>query len=261
MVKENAAFIFQGGSLLFFRGELPDAQQAAALPLADFGSFGSLEPRGCSWGRVARDAVLPEGWEAIDRRAFGERFGMEAFKAMSTAWGLMDWKAQAQYCGRCGTKMVQSPADERAMKCPKCGHMLFPVICPAMIVAVERDGKLLLAVNKMNKKGRYSVLAGFLEVGESIEDAIVREVREEVGIEVDRDSIEYLYSQYWPFPRSLMLAARARWKSGELHADGVEIEKAGWFAPDEVPQNVPGTITVAGWLIRDFLKRHGIERP
>ncbi|MBQ4490703.1 MAG: hypothetical protein II965_05585, partial [Pyramidobacter sp.] len=66
MVKENAAFIFQGGSLLFFRGELPDAQQAAALPLADFGSFGSLEPRGCSWGRVARDAVLPEGWEAVD---------------------------------------------------------------------------------------------------------------------------------------------------------------------------------------------------
>ena len=66
MVKENAAFIFQGGSLLFFRGELPDAQQAAALPLVDFGSFGSLEPRGCSWGRVARDAVLPEGWEDVE---------------------------------------------------------------------------------------------------------------------------------------------------------------------------------------------------
>ncbi|MBP5211827.1 MAG: NAD(+) diphosphatase, partial [Pyramidobacter sp.] len=198
--------------------------------------------------------------EAVDRRAFGERFGLDDFRAMSTAWGLMDWHAQAQFCGRCGAKMEPSPTDERAMKCPKCGHMLFPVICPAMIVAVERDDKLLLAINKMNKTGRYSVLAGFLEVGESIEDAIVREVREEVGVEVERSSIEYLYSQYWPFPRSLMLACRARWKSGELHADGTEIATAGWFAPDEVPQNIPGTITVAGWLIRDFLKRHGVER-
>ncbi len=258
---ENAAFVFQAGSVLLYRGRLPSADEAAGLPLRDSGSFGSLEPHGCSWASVSRDAVLPDGWESCDRRAFGERFGMEAFKAMSAAWGLMDWKSQSRYCGRCGTKMEQSPTDERAMKCPKCGHMLFPVICPAMIVAVERDGKLLLAVNKMNKTGRYSVLAGFLEVGESIEDAVVREVREEVGVEVDRSSIEYLYSQYWPFPRSLMLACRAKWKSGELSPDGTEIEKAGWFAPEEVPPNIPGTVTVAGWLIRDFLKRHGIERP
>ena len=257
---ENAAFVFQGASLLFYHGRLPFAEEAAELPLSDSGSFGSLEPHGCSWASLPRDAVLPEGWEAKDRRAFGEQYGMEAFKAMSAAWGLMDWKSQSRFCGRCGTKMEQSPSDERAMKCPKCGHMLFPVICPAMIVAVERDGKLLLAINKMNKTGRYSVLAGFLEVGESIEDAIVREVREEVGVEVDRNSIEYLYSQYWPFPRSLMLACRAKWKSGELAPDGSEIATASWFAPDEVPQNVPGTVTVAGWLIRDFLRRHGVER-
>lgn len=145
------------------------------------------------------------------------------------------------------------------MLCPRCGHRLFPVICPAMIVAVERDGKLLLAVNKMNRTGRWSVLAGFLEVGESIEDAVVREVREEVGVEVDPQSVEYLYSQYWPFPRSLMLACRARWKSGELTPDGTEIARAEWFAPGQIPPNIPGTVTVAGWLIRDFLSRHGVK--
>jgi len=254
---EKKAFIFRGGDLLLFRGKLPSQDDAASLTLLDGGSFGSLQPRGCSWGKMSKDAPLPEGWTAIDRRTFGIEFGPEAFRVMSTAWGLMDWKSQAQYCGRCGTKMEQSHTDERAMKCPKCGHMLFPVICPAMIVAVERDGKLLLAVNKMNKTGRYSVLAGFLEVGESIEDAVVREVREEVGVEVDRSSIEYLFSQYWPFPRSLMLACRAKWKSGELAPDGTEIATAKWFAPEEIPNNVPGTITVAGWLIRDFLRRHG----
>ena len=261
MFKEDSVFIFRGGDLLLLHGALPGADDAAALPLEDSGSFGSLQPSGCAWGRMNKNEPLPEGWTAIDRRTFGIRFGQEAFRIMSTAWGLMDWKSQAQYCGRCGTKMEQSPTDERAMKCPKCGHMLFPVICPAMIVAVERDGKLLLAVNKMNKTGRYSVLAGFLEVGESIEDAVVREVREEVGVEVDRDSIEYLYSQYWPFPRSLMLACRAKWKSGELAPDGTEIATARWFAPSEIPTNIPGTITVAGWLIRDFLRRHGAPLP
>ncbi len=260
MRSRDSAFVFRGGGLLLYRGALPGERLARSLPLADFGPFGSLEPRGCFWGRVRPDAVLPEGWSSIDRRAFGERYGEDDFKVMSAAWGLADWHDQARYCGRCGAKMEPSPGDERAMRCPACGHTLFPVICPAMIVAVERDGKLLLAVNKTKNTGRRSVLAGFLEVGESLEDAVTREVREEVGIEVERRSVEYLYSQYWPFPRSLMLACRAEWKSGELRPDGAEIASADWFAPDEIPANIPGTVTVAGRLIRDFIARHAPRR-
>ena len=253
MLDRNTAVIFQGDAVLLCRGRLPQAAEASLLPLSDSGSFGALAPDGCLWGR---DAPLPEGWTAMNRRAFGEQFGREDFQAMSAAWGLADWHRQSRYCGCCGAKMEPAPGEQHAMKCPNCGHMLFPVICPAMIVAVERGGKLLLAMNKRNKFNRFSVLAGFLEVGESIEDAVVREVREEVNVEVERGSIQYLYSQYWPFPRSLMLACRARWKSGELRPDGVEIGEARWFAPDEIPANVPGSITVAGWLIRDFLARH-----
>lgn len=256
MLDRNTAVIFQGDAVLLCRGRLPQAAEASLLPLSDSGSFGALAPDGCLWGRVADDAPLPEGWTAMNRRAFGEQFGREDFQAMSAAWGLADWHRQSRYCGCCGAKMEPAPGEQHAMKCPNCEHMLFPVICPAMIVAVERGGKLLLAMNKRNKFNRFSVLAGFLEVGESIEDAVVREVREEVNVEVERGSIQYLYSQYWPFPRSLMLACRARWKSGELRPDGVEIGEARWFAPDEIPANVPGSITVAGWLIRDFLARH-----
>ena len=256
MLDRNTAVIFQGDAVLLCRGRLPQAAEASLLPLSDSGSFGALAPDGCLWGRVADDAPLPEGWTAMNRRAFGEQFGREDFQAMSAAWGLADWHRQSRYCGCCGAKMEPAPGEQHDMKCPNCGHMLFPVICPAMIVAVERGGKLLLAMNKRNKFNRFSVLAGFLEVGESIEDAVVREVREEVNVEVERGSIQYLYSQYWPFPRSLMLACRARWKSGELRPDGVEIGEARWFAPDEIPANVPGSITVAGWLIRDFLARH-----
>ncbi len=259
MDNENTAVIFQGDNVLLFLGRLPSVEEALSLPLRASGAYENLAPKGCLWGQVD-EGRLPEGWTSLSRRDFGVRFGLDAFRFMSTGWGLADWRRQSRYCGVCGTKMVPAPG-ERAMKCPKCGHMLFSVICPAMIVAVERDGKLLLAKNLQHKFNRYSVLAGFLEVGESLEDAVVREVREEVGIEVDRGSVQYAFSQYWPFPRSLMLACRAQWKSGELRPDGTEIGDARWFAPEEIPLNVPGGITVAGWLIRDFLKRHGIEPP
>jgi|GEM_PF-1944254 NAD+ diphosphatase len=259
MYKEKKAAVFQNGNVLLFNGRLPAPEEARTLPLSDSGSCENLGPAGSMWGRV-ENCELPPGWTAVNRRDIGKLFGLEAFRFMSTCWGLADWHHQAQYCGVCGTKMVRAQG-ERAMKCPKCGHMLFPVICPAMIVAVERDGKLLLAKNIQHRTNRFSVLAGFIEVGESIEDAVVREVREEVNIEVDRASIRYQYSQYWPFPRSLMLACRAQWKSGELQPDGSEIIEAHWFAPEEIPLEVPGTVTVAGWLIRDFLKRHGLPRP
>lgn len=257
MDDESKAIIFQGDNVLLFQGRLPSAEEAETLPLRDAGSYENLAPAGCLWGRTD-EGPLPRGWSALGRRDFGLQFGLAAFRFMSTGWGLADWHRQSQYCGVCGTKMMPAPG-ERAMKCPRCGHMLFPVICPAMIVAVERRGKLLLAKNLQHKFNRYSVLAGFLEVGESLEDAVVREVREEVGIEVDRGSVQYLSSQYWPFPRSLMLACRAQWKSGEIRPDGTEIGEARWFAPEEIPENVPGGITVAGGLIRDFLKRHGVE--
>ncbi len=258
MLKENRAVLFQDGKVLLFHDALPDVAQAASLPKSECGSFASLGPAGCVWGRVKSGVPLPEGWTAVDRRDFGETHAREDFKFMATGWGLSDWYHQAQFCGVCGEKMVPAPGEEHAMKCPKCGHILFPVICPTVIVSIVRDGKLLL-MRDIKRPLRMSVLSGFIEVGESIEDTITREAREEAGIEIARESIRYLFSQYWPFPRSFMLACTAEWKSGELRPRVGEILEAGWFAPDELPENVPGEVTVAGWLIREFVKKYSLK--
>ncbi len=255
MLKENCAVLFQDGKVLLFHDALPDVRHAAALPQSECGSYASLGPAGCVWGRVTSGVSLPDGWSAVDRRAFGETHAREEFKFMATGWGLSDWHHQSQFCGVCGEKMIPAPNEEHAMKCPRCGHLLFPIICPTVIVSVVREGKILL-MRDIKRPLRMSVLSGFIEVGESLEDTISREVREEVGIEIDRGSIRYLFSQYWPFPRSFMLACTAGWKSGELQPRADEILEAGWFAPDEIPENVPGEVTVAGWLIREFVKKY-----
>jgi NAD+ diphosphatase len=123
---------------------------------------------------------------------------------------------------------------------------------PAIIVAIEKEGKLLLAHNTRMPGRRYSILAGFVEPGESLEQTVAREVMEEAGIEV-RD-IRYFGSQSWPFPCSLMLGFTAHWNGGELRPDGVELDDAGWFAPDEFP-DIPPSLSISRRLIDDFAAR------
>lgn len=124
-----------------------------------------------------------------------------------------------------------------------------------MIVAVEREDEILLARSPHFPAGIMSVLAGFVEPGESAEDAVRREVYEETRI-VCHD-VEYFASQAWPFPNSLMLGFRARYHAGEIEIDGEEIVEAGWFRASEMPSFFPGKVSIAQWLIRDFLVRNG----
>src|SRR5271157_1821576 len=122
---------------------------------------------------------------------------------------------------------------ERARLCEKCGYIAYPRISPAVIVAVVREGKLLLARASRFRTNFYSVLAGFVEPGESAEECLKREVMEETGIKVK--NIKYFGSQPWPFPDSLMLAYTAEYVSGEIKVDGREILEAGWYKPGEFP--------------------------
>jgi NAD+ diphosphatase len=122
-------------------------------------------------------------------------------------------------------------------------------IHPAVIVAIEREGKLLLAHNKQMPEGRYSVLAGFVEPGESLERTVRREVMEEVGIEIN--GLRYFGSQSWPFPCSLMIGFTAHWLRGEVTPDGTELSDARWFAPDEFPDIPPG-MSISRRLINNF---------
>lgn len=139
------------------------------------------------------------------------------------------------------------------MRCPACGEIYYPVISPAIIVAVEREGKLLMGHGVNFPPGRFSVLAGFVEPGENLEDCVKREVYEETKIRVK--NIRYFGSQPWPFPRSLMLGFTAEWESGEIEVDGKEVTEAAWFAPDEIPDVFRG-LSISWKLIENFINKH-----
>ncbi|HET6964457.1 MAG TPA: NAD(+) diphosphatase [Acidimicrobiales bacterium] len=170
--------------------------------------------------------------------------------AAGRAVQLVEWNRNHRYCGRCGTPTEMAPT-ERARRCPACGLHAFPRLAPAIITLVQRDdGRVLLARNARWPGDMYSCLAGFVEPGESVEDAVRREVLEEVGVEVGE--LRYFGSQPWPFPHSLMLGFHARYRGGDIEVDGEEIAEARWFAPEDLPQ-IPGRISIARKLIDDWL--------
>lgn len=168
---------------------------------------------------------------------------------------LARWRDDSRFCGRCGARNRDAD-DETARVCPACGRREYPRIAPAAIVLVEReDGALLLAHNARFKGGLYSLVAGFVEVGESLEEAAAREVREETGILI-RDP-RYVRSQPWPFPFSLMVGFRAVAGDGEPEPDGIEIEDARWFFPDNLP-DLPMGGSVARAIIDAWIEERRI---
>jgi NAD+ diphosphatase len=167
------------------------------------------------------------------------------------AFQIADWDHTHRYCGRCATPTRDRPA-ERAKECPACGLLAWPRIAPAMMVLVTRGRELLLARAHRFPGAMYSALAGFVEPGETIEDCIHREVREEVGVDVT--DIRYFASQSWAFPHSLMIAYTAEYAGGTLAPDDHEIADARWFALDALPQ-LPSPVSVARRLIDATIAR------
>ncbi len=173
--------------------------------------------------------VIPEPLVAIAARAFQ----------------VTEWDRTHRFCGRCGTPTSEK-RGERAKECPNCGYVAYPRVSPAMMALVTRGRDLLLARSHRFPQGMYSALAGFVEPGETIEDCIVREVREEVGVEVAK--LHYFASQSWSFPHSLMIAFTAEYAGGEIRCDDTEIAEARWFAADALPPRPP-SLSIARRLI------------
>ena len=169
-----------------------------------------------------------------------------AFRAVQ----IVAWDETHRFCGACGGTTIKK-TDEHAMVCTKCGHVSYPRLSPAVIVAVTKGDRLLLARNKNFVTGMYSVLAGFVEAGETLEECVRREIREEVGIEVK--NIKYFGSQSWPFPNSYMLAFTAEHESGEIQIDENEIADARWFSVEEIPK-IPGSLSISRKLINWFIE-------
>lgn len=167
---------------------------------------------------------------------------------------IVDWFRNHRFCGRCGGRNREH-AKDRAMVCDDCGIHAYPRLSPSIIVLVHRDSQVLLARNHRFPEGMYSTLAGFVEPGESVEQTLVREVHEEVGVNVH--NLQYQGSQSWPFPNSLMLGFHAEYESGEIRLQEDEIADAQWFDCDNLP-NIPGRVAISRWLIDAYLTRIGV---
>ncbi|MGH7961818.1 MAG: NAD(+) diphosphatase, partial [Candidatus Binatia bacterium] len=187
------------------------------------------------------DESLPAGMDFKDLRQVYGLLEEDLFVLGGRAVQIVEWDRTHQYCGRCGSR-THPTEKERAKVCPQCGLLNFPRLAPAIIVAVTRGEKILLARSAHFPQGLFSVLAGFVEPGETIEECVAREVKEEVGITVD--NIRYFGSQPWPFPHSLMIGFTAEYVEGELKLDPTEIVEAGWFRADSLP-SIPGRMSIA----------------
>jgi len=245
-------FAFQGAQILVMR----DAQSASVPSAMDIGDFGVLPNRSqylgilgeqhCFACELEEGSTPPEGMQWSGLRALFGSIDDSLFALAGRAFQIVDWDRSHQFCGRCGTPTVIKN-HERARECPSCGQVHYPRIAPAIMALVRRGREFLLARSPHFAPGMYSALAGFVEPGETLEQTLVREVREEVGIEVA--NVRYFASQPWPFPHSLMIAFNADYAGGEITPQADEIEAADWFSIDRLPQVLPSKISISRRLI------------
>lgn len=257
-------FVFQDDKLLVRpageAAEVPMAVDPAQLEITPvrvhylgYLEEGASSHVDCYGAEIAPDAPVPDGMTADGLRALYPRIGDLMFGIAGRAIQVVTWDRTHQYCGQCGTPVEHMP-HERAKRCPACGLVSYPRLAPAIIIAVVRQTeggrRLLLARNHRFPPGRYSVVAGYVEPGETLEECAQREVCEEVGIRIKE--IRYFGNQPWPFPNSLMIGFTAEYDGGEITLEESEIADAGWFAADALP-GLPPPMTIARQLIDWFV--------
>lgn len=251
-------FLFLKDELLVSNdGISPKSQIPFFNNIKDFGSkLEDIQYLGLIDGKDSYVASLPESI-ALDGHQFkGLRilFGNieeDWYWLANRACHLNSWKKKNRYCGRCGDEMHAS-MDEVAMNCNKCGNIVYPRISPAVIVAITKGEQLLLAHAARFTGSMYSVIAGFVEPGETLEECVKREIMEEVGLQVA--NVCYFASQPWPYPDSLMIAFTAEYVSGDIRIDDKEITDAHWYSRDNLPE-LPSSVSVARKLIDAWLSK------
>jgi NAD+ diphosphatase len=214
--------------------------------------LGSLGGRPCYAAEGTLQNEEPSEGAFQDLRTLFLKLEDDFYQVALTAVHLIEWDQRCQFCSRCRGEL-KSRRDIRAKECEGCGLLEFPRISPAIIVLIEKDDTLLLARSARFSGSFFSVLAGFVEPGESLENAVRREVKEETGIAVK--NIVYFGSQPWPYPDSLMIGFTAEYESGEIAIDGEEIIEAGWYHANALPP-IPGKLSIARALIDAFISKH-----
>lgn len=244
-------FVFSEGRLLVeFIQE--HAGEAARIPVAPSLKQWSIEPirthylgtwQGvpCYAVEASEEADAPEGLAFHALRALYETMEEGLFHLAGRAIQIVAWARTHQFCGQCGGRTVKSER-EHAMLCPTCGTSSYPRLAPAVIVAILKDKQVLLAHARHFRNNMYGLIAGFVEPGETLEDCVQREIREEIGLNVK--NIRYFGSQQWPFPHSIMIGFIADYDSGEIRVDGEEIVDADWFDAEHLPE-IPSRVSIA----------------
>jgi NAD+ diphosphatase len=228
-------------------------------PGADEEIWQQADPVHCYSGEVGLDSRLPAPLISLDLRELWGRIDPALFALAGRAKQIVQWDRDHQFCGRCARPLVSLDYD-RAKRCPSCDLTSYPRISPAIITAITRtvagERQILLVRSPRFPPGMYSVIAGFVEPGESLEQCVEREVWEEVGLQVKQ--IRYFGSQPWPFPNSLMLGFTAEYAGGDLRLEEEEVVDARWFTLDNLPK-VPPPISIARQLIDNFVAQSAQE--
>lgn len=253
-------FIFQNEHLLLFKADntLPtdlDIRLMAPHFLRQF-NLGCVNNIEYHCAEISQESSIPDILYGLKIRQALPLFSHDGYGLAVKAWSVINWDINHQFCSRCGCATTHHhnvqlvKGFERV--CKACELSFYPRISPCIIVLIKKDDHLLMARSPHFAPGIYSLIAGFVDVGESIEEAVHREVKEEVGLEIT--NLQYFGSQPWPFPDSLMLAFTADYASGEIVMEQDEIEDAGWYRHDNLPGLPSVSISIAMKLIEDFIR-------
>lgn len=249
-------FAFRGNEMLIIPSNdsvsIP-SEEPAALNLHPLRAqyFGAFNGRPCYTADLPDNADAPEGMAFRGLLLLYPLLSENLFWVSGRAFQIVHFDRTHRFCSLCGTPLTQK-SDEMAKICPGCNLVTYPRISPAIIVMVIREQEILLARAQHFPDNFYSVLAGFVEPGETLEEAVRREIKEEVDISVK--NIRYFGSLPWPFPHSLMIAFIADYAEGAIRIDGREIVDASWFCTDTLPR-IPGRISIARRMIDWFIEK------
>ena len=243
---------FSGGEIILLKKNgayrLPELQELVLSAAVEMLRIGTVGKRDCC-ALEMESGEIPENCETVGFRNALRLLDAWEQAAANRARQMLYWEREHRFCGHCGNS-TEFSTNETARVCPACGARFYPRIMPAVIIAISKGDEILLAHNHKFKEGLYSLIAGFVEAGESLEEAVAREIYEEVHIKVR--NIKYFDSQSWPFPQSLMLGFTAEYAAGEIIADGREIIDAKWFTVDNLPL-LPSGDSISRRLIDDFI--------
>lgn len=256
-------FIFQNNMLILIKTaeglELPTSSSIPTLQTIFLRQhkLGPFNQAICYCAEMDQSRPLPVEFQATTLRKAFDILGKDWYVAAAKAFSIITWDKNHHYCGRCGHATQHQP-DTFERLCPNCSLALYPRISPSIIVLIRKGSQLLLSRSHHFAPGVYGLIAGFVEVGESIEDAVHREVHEEVGLTIK--NLNYFGSQSWPFPDSLMIGFTADYASGELLIDTKELETAGWYNYDNLPGGPSTSISIAYQLIQQFVQEQTVKK-